>query len=92
MRLVGSCLIAFVAMLAGSGTSASDAYPPMGATSCTGCHGPQMLSLDDLTAEDIARALAEFRSGAREATLMNRIAAGFTDQESAAIAEWLERR
>jgi cytochrome c553 len=30
-----------------------------------------------------------FRSGGREATLMNRIAKGFTPEESRAIAKWL---
>jgi cytochrome c553 len=44
-----------------------------------------------LTAEEIAAAVANFRSGAREATLMNRIAAGFTDAEIEAIARWLAR-
>jgi cytochrome c553 len=30
-----------------------------------------------------------FRTGAREATLMNRIAKGFTADETRAIAQWL---
>jgi cytochrome subunit of sulfide dehydrogenase len=92
MRNLRFGLIALAAMLAGGGTLAGNDSPPAGATSCTGCHSAQMLSLDDLSAEDIVQALAEFRSGARDATLMNRIAAGFTDQESAAIAAWLDER
>ena len=91
MRAACAGLIALLAMMAGS-TALADDTPPAGATSCTGCHGPQMLSLNDLTADDIQRAMAEFRSGARTATLMNRIAAGFTDEQSAAIAAWLEQR
>lgn len=67
------------------------ATPPPGATSCTGCHAEGQLSLEDLTAEDIAAALAAFRSGERAATLMDRIAKGFTAEESAAIAAWLAR-
>lgn len=63
--------------------------PPPGATSCTGCHGSVGLDLSALSAEAIEEALAGFRSGAREATLMGRIAAGFTPEESAAIASWL---
>jgi cytochrome c553 len=66
--------------------------PPPGATSCTGCHATDTLSLDALSADEITRALTEFRSGARPATLMNRIALGFTPEESVAIAQWLARK
>jgi sulfide dehydrogenase cytochrome subunit len=67
---------------------------PPGALACTGCHETSVdsaLSLKGLSAEEIATAVAEMRSGAREATLMNRIAAGFTDAEIEAIAQWLAR-
>jgi cytochrome c553 len=37
---------------------------------------------------DIVTAMQEFRSGARAATVMDRIAKGFTDQEILAIAAW----
>ena len=33
--------------------------------------------------------MAAFRSGAREATLMNRIAKGFSEDETRAIARWI---
>ena len=39
-----------------------------------------------IAAEDMARLLTEYRSGALEGTVMNRIARGFTDDEIAAIA------
>jgi cytochrome c553 len=32
--------------------------------------------------------MQEFRSGQRPATVMDRIAKGFTDAETAAIADW----
>jgi cytochrome c553 len=87
MQTVCAGLLAVTAALVATG-AVSDS-PPAGATSCTGCHGAEMLSLDALSADEIARAMEEFRSGAREATLMNRIAAGFTAEESVAIATWL---
>jgi sulfide dehydrogenase cytochrome subunit len=72
--------------------AASD--PPPGATSCSGCHstGTTASSISRLygrDAGDIATAMAKFRDGSLPATVMNRIAKGFTDEESRAIATWL---
>jgi cytochrome c553 len=44
------------------------------------------------SAAETVSALAAFRSGERVSTLMGRLAKGFTDEESRAIAEWLERQ
>ena len=69
---------------------------PPGASSCLGCHsvaaddGP-VLSLATLTAEQIVTAMQAFRSGAREATVMDRVAKGFSDEEIDAIAHWYAR-
>jgi cytochrome subunit of sulfide dehydrogenase len=90
MRVFAGISAPLLAVLA-LGTAAAQAAPPAGATSCTGCHAEGQLSLKHLTAEEIAGALAAFRSGEREATLMDRIAKGFTAEESAAIAAWLAR-
>jgi sulfide dehydrogenase cytochrome subunit len=46
---------------------------------------PRLAGLDRAT---IVRALQEFRSGQRAATVMDRIAKGFTDAEIQAIAAW----
>ena len=72
--------------------AASD--PPPGAASCSGCHatGATTSSISRLygrDAEDITKAMAGFRDGSLPATVMNRIAKGFTDEESRAIAAWL---
>jgi cytochrome c553 len=40
-------------------------------------------------AEDIVAAMAAFRAGQKPATVMDRIAKGFTDAEIRAIADWL---
>jgi cytochrome c553 len=68
--------------------------PPPGAASCSGCHSvgatasviPRLYGRD---ASDIATAMAGFRDGSRPATVMNRIAKGFSDDELRAIAAWL---
>ncbi|WP_353641830.1 c-type cytochrome [Mesorhizobium sp. WSM2239] len=67
---------------------------PPGATACTGCHGPAALdtaipSLDAHAAADIVDQMQAFRTGQRDATVMGRIAKGFSDEETRAIAEWL---
>ena len=72
--------------------AASD--PPPGATSCSGCHSsgatasaiPRLYGRD---AGDITTAMAGFREGTLPATVMNRIAKGFSDDELRAIAAWL---
>jgi sulfide dehydrogenase cytochrome subunit len=74
------------------GAMAADAPP--GASSCSGCH-PASRSLDTPVSRlvggnpaDIVAAMQAFRSGQRPATVMDRIAKGFTDDEIKAIAEW----
>jgi cytochrome c553 len=66
---------------------------PSGALSCSGCHGPAggggpVPSLAGQPAQEIVAALMQFRAGERAATVMDRIAKGFTDDEIRAIAEW----
>ncbi len=70
---------------------------PPGAASCLECHadaghaGGAMPPLKDLSVPEIAAALAAFRTGQRDGTIMPRIAPGFTEVESRAIAEALGR-
>ena len=61
------------------------AAAPPGASSCSGCHGGV---LADRKASDIVAAMDAFRAGTRPATVMDRIAKGFTPDETAAIAAW----
>ncbi|MGA0777077.1 MAG: c-type cytochrome [Gemmobacter sp.] len=73
---------------------AEGARGDMLAGSCAACHGPEGQSpgaipaIAGIAAEDMARLLSEYRSGALEGTVMNRIARGFTDDEIAAIAAY----
>ena len=70
------------------------ADPPPGASSCSGCHPVSRAvetpagRLNGRNPADIAAAVAAFRSGQRPATVMDRIAKGFTDDEIKAIADW----
>ncbi|WP_407353965.1 c-type cytochrome [Luteimonas sp. R10] len=82
-----------LAVAAVSPAPAAQPGPP-GASSCSGCHAPTgagdgIPGLEGLDAERIVADMRAFRSGEREATVMDRIARGFTEEETRAIAEWL---
>ncbi len=89
MRIV--LLVTTLALI--SGPVAAQSPAPPGALTCSGCHGAAGSELPSLRGKDaatITQALLAFRSGAREATLMNRITKGFSEDELAAIAVWIE--
>jgi cytochrome c553 len=84
-----------VVALAIAVSPATAAEPPAGATSCSGCH-PASAKADTPVppirgrdAAEIITAMQQFRSGERPATVMGRIAKGFTDNEIQAIGAWL---
>ena len=85
--------LAALALLAGAVPSAAAEMPP-GASSCSGCHAASagidtpVPRLAGRSAADITTAMQQLRAGQRPATVMDRIAKGFTDAESTAIAEW----
>lgn len=87
-------LIALLAVALWGSSAAGAGSAPPGAAACSGCHSPaagtgSMPSLSGKTAADIAQDMRAFKSGAREATVMDRIAKGFSDEEIQAIADWL---
>ena len=72
----------------------TSAEPPAGAAACSGCHPtsarvtspvPRLNGLDQAR---IVKAMEDFRSGSRPATVMDRISKGFSDAEIQAIAAW----
>ena len=86
-------LIALASLGAGSSAAMAADAPP-GASSCSGCH-PVARSVDTPVKrligqkpEEIVAAVKAFRSGEKPATIMDRIAKGFTDDEIKAIADW----
>lgn len=89
-------LAALAAGVPASADTPARVEAPPGAAACSGCHGPAALSsaipsLEGYPAADIATAMQAFRNGERPATVMDRIAKGFSDEETRAIAEWLAR-
>jgi sulfide dehydrogenase cytochrome subunit len=84
----GTAVYFFVAI------AALAAEMPPGASSCSGCHAAgaavqtPVPPLAGRPADDTVAAVQAFRAGARPATVMDRIAKGFSDDEIAAIAAW----
>ena len=48
--------------------------------------------LNGRPAAETVSQMAEFKSGARKGTIMDRIAKGFTEDETRAIAAWYEQQ
>jgi cytochrome c553 len=67
---------------------------PPGASSCTGCHATSKTvqtiipRIAGRKAADIVTFMREYRSGAWPSSVMGRIAKGFDDQQTEAIAAW----
>lgn len=87
--LTGQGGMVLLAMLAATGQAVAQ---PTSAAACSGCHAQTaeapVPSLAGRPAQDIVAAMTDFRTGKREATVMDRIAKGFTDEETRAIADW----
>ena len=87
---------AAIALASASAAYAADAPP--GAASCSGCHAASasvqtpVPPLSGRPAADTVSQMAEFKSGARKGTIMDRIAKGFTEDETRAIATWYEQQ
>ena len=93
------CKAAAVTFVAGAAfmTGPAQAEIASGAVltnTCFSCHGTDGKSVGDMpsiagkSADFIAKKLKGFKSGELEATIMNRIAKGFTDEEIAALAKF----
>ncbi len=85
---------AIAAVATAAAAVVASAEPPAGAASCSGCHPastrvttpvPRLVGVEQAA---IVRAFLEFRAGQRPATVMDRIAKGFTDDEIRALAAW----
>jgi cytochrome c553 len=94
MRTFGAAMTLSLAL---AGSAAAQSAAPAGASSCSGCHdakiaSPSVPPLKGRPAAEIVSAMEAFRTGSREATVMTRIAKGFTDDETRDIAAWLGKR
>ena len=84
-------------LLVAATPAATQVVAPPGAAACSGCHGvgaagTAVPPLQGLAPDDIVAAMQAFSSGQRAATVMDRIAKGFTDEETRAIAAWVSRQ
>ncbi|MBR0654658.1 c-type cytochrome [Plastoroseomonas arctica] len=84
-----------LALLAWPAMAMAQEAPP-GASTCLGCHASTRTdaaipSLRGRDPADVAEAMRAFREGRRPATLMDRLAKGFSEEESQAIAAWIVR-
>ena len=80
----------------------AQAAPPSAAmlsNACAGCHGtnggsagPSMPSLASQSKEAIVEAMKKFKSGERPATVMGRLAKGYTDAEFEAMGDFFSKQ
>lgn len=103
MKACFSCL-AGVGLLLATGVTMADATGaprPSGAmlsNTCAGCHGTDGRSVGaappivGIPQPLFVRAMIEFKSGARPATVMDRIARGYQDEDFAAMAAYFAAR
>ncbi|MDP1750646.1 MAG: cytochrome C [Reyranella sp.] len=91
---MGRLLLSVLALALLSGGPAQAADAPPGASSCTGCHAPMKVTdsviprIAGRKVADIVTFMREYRSGAWPSSVMGRIAKGFDDQQTEAIAAW----
>jgi sulfide dehydrogenase cytochrome subunit len=88
--------IALLAVASGliPGAASAQSGQAMGQT-CFVCHGPggrsdgTVAPIAGLPKEHVARQMADFKADRRPGTIMNRIAKGYTDEQTAQIVEYL---
>jgi sulfide dehydrogenase cytochrome subunit len=85
-------------LLAAASAAPAAAQAPLAAEGCYGCHGPGGLGAGGIPAiagrdaAELRAAMLAFRANERQATIMGRIARGYTDAEIAAVAEHFARQ
>jgi cytochrome c553 len=91
---LGLIALSLAGAAAGASAARAQGLPPPGASSCSGCH-PISAAVDTpvkrligRNPEEIVDAVKAFRSGEKPATIMDRIAKGFSDDEIKKIADW----
>ncbi|MEO5364041.1 MAG: hypothetical protein H7838_10530 [Magnetococcus sp. DMHC-8] len=97
LTVVGG-LVAGVVLL-GSSAAEADATGPMLANTCAGCHGtngisggPAMPTIAGMPAKYLKAVMADFKSDKRPSTIMGRLAKGYTEEETALIADVLSKQ
>ncbi|MDA1132018.1 MAG: c-type cytochrome [Proteobacteria bacterium] len=87
ISIFGMCMLATAA-------AADETAPANLANACAGCHGTdgkspgQIPMIAGMAAADLAAELRQFKNDQKAATVMNRIAKGYTEAEIDAIANY----
>ncbi len=90
-------LAAATSVVAIAGPCAAQTLPSSLALSCAACHGTDGKSpgaiptIDGRSVKEMKDALTGFKTGTRQATVMNRLAKGYTDQEIDELAEYFSK-
>lgn len=85
-------------LLAGAQAAAADINPAALAETCAGCHGSDGTSvgaaptIDNLTEEYFVLSMKDYASGARASTVMGRIAKGYSEAETKAMAAYFDKK
>lgn len=95
---VRTAILAAAAGIAfGIAPSEAQTLPTALALSCAACHGTDGKSpgaiptIDGRSVKEMKEALTGFKAGTRQATVMNRLAKGYTDQEIDQLAEYFSK-
>lgn len=94
LAVAGAWLAASLSAVAAAQTSPSEREVRTWAAACAACHNTDGRSVGGMPAlagrpgDDLYRALIEFRTGKRPATVMHQHARGYTEDELRAIADW----
>jgi len=90
----GAALAVLAAAAAPAAAQAPAAAAPIPALACAGCHGPggsgsgAIPPIAGLDRQQFLETWAAFRADQRPASIMGRIARGYTDDEVAAMADY----
>jgi cytochrome c553 len=96
MKLLPAFVSAATVLLSVTTVLAASLEPPVGASACSGCHPTRSTAearvpaLAGRDAQEIVTQMRAFPSGQRDATVMDRIAKGYSEAEIEAIASWYQ--
>ncbi len=98
-RFAGAAVLLGAAVIAGPAMAADGGKAEMMANTCAGCHGtdgssrgPVSPTIASLSKDYFIVSMKDFKSGKRPATVMDRIAKGYSDADIEAMASYFETK
>ncbi|MGH6912502.1 MAG: c-type cytochrome [Geminicoccales bacterium] len=88
------CWVPILILVGATAASAAERAPALIANACASCHGPDgrsqgaIPSLAGMPADEFVARMAAFRAGTGQATIMDRIAPGYSPAETRALADY----